>query len=207
MLVKKNMLEDENRGAGKLVFPPGNLSEFDGSPYPDLVELDCSARNCEEMDLLDNGKLENLNCSVNSLSRLDLSGCTSLTHLDCSFNFLQELVLPPSPRIEILDCSHNNLTELDLGNAPDIREVYCDANESLSSLLFPSCEGEPVIMEFLDISHTALDSDWLENVRNFPLPEEGCEDQLFVFGTPLAENIKSLAFLRSLGWFPVVEEE
>lgn len=207
MLVKERMSDDVRNGVREVDFPPGNVLEFDGSIYPDLEILDCSARNCEEIDLLDNGKLSELDCSMNLLSRLDLSGCVSLVSVDCSFNFLEELELPPASGLEVLDCSHNRLTSLDLSEAGDIRELYCDANEDLSFVKFPAPEGEAIYLEFLDMSHTSLTPEWLAKEKKFPLPAEGCEDQLFVFGSPLADSDKALEILRRLGWQPVTEEE
>lgn len=191
----------------ELVLPPGEHPEFDGSGYPDLISLDCSARNCEVIDLLDNHLLESLNCSINSLTSLDLSGCENLVAADCSFNALEEVVLPVASDLEVFDCSHNMLTSLDLKGAGNLRELYCDANEHLIGLEFPTMEGRPVVLEFLDISYTALSPEWIRKVEYFPLPAEGCEDQLFIFNSCLARDSAAVEYLCSLGWQPVVEEE
>lgn len=187
--------------------PVGDALEFDGANYPELVSLDCSTRNCELLNVSQNRKLEDLNCSINSLVSLDVSACENLKSLDCSFNLLEELFLPAVSDLKILDCSHNNLTSLDLSGAADLSEIYCDANQELTSLEFPSWEDEPVFIEFLDISNTALTPEWLADVSFFPRPREGCEDQLFIFGSPLAEDKVSVEKLKEIGWKPVIEEE
>lgn len=205
---KRNMDMDKPKQSIKeLVLPPGDHPEFDGSSYPGLISLDCSARNCEVLDLLDNRLLESLNCSINSLGSLDLGECENLVSVDCSFNVLEELILPVASDIEVLDCSHNMLKSLDLRGTGNLRELYCDANENLTSLELPSREGRPLELEFLDISYTALSSEWLRKVEHFPIPAEGCEDQLFIFNSCLARDDGAVEYLCSLGWQPVVEEE
>ncbi len=192
----------------ELVLPQGFVTSFDGADYPRLRSLNCSARKCESLRLVDNRLLEELDCSINLLESLDVSPCENLNLLDCSFNALTELFLPSASDLEKLDCSDNRLSSVDLSGATGIREIYCEANQELSALYFPRMNGKPVRVEFLDISYTALTAEWLAAPdRFFPLPEDGCEDQLFVFGSPLAGQADAVALLEKMGWKPQVTEE
>lgn len=183
------------------------LLTFNGAEYPQLRELKCFACQCEEMDLSGNEFLESLNCSMNHLVDLDLSACTSLHDIDCSFNALEQLVLPAVSDLKDIDCSDNRLESLDLSGAQDIEVIYLDGNLPLSNIIFPTQDGAPIYLATLDISETSLSPQWLLSPQcHFPCPLPGAEGDLFIVETALAQDEKSLAFLRSLGWSPVTEE-
>ena len=195
------------RKVNNLSFDEGVLTEFDGKDYPNLLNLVCSSRQCKELNLEENSRLIMLNCSINLLLKLDLSNCEELVYLDCSFNVIHELLLPAAGDLQVIDCSDNRLVTLDLSGCTDLSELYCDDNLDLKEIHFPTKNGSPIRMEFLDLSETALTPEWLLKQKNFPLPEEGMEDQLFIFNSPLADSPEVVVFLEKRGWQPQNREE
>lgn len=195
------------RKVQNLTFDEGVLDEFNGAGYPNLLNLACSARQCKELHLEGNTRLTMLNCSVNLLLKLDLSNCAELMYLDCSFNVIHELLLPVASDLQVVDCSDNRLISLDLSGCTDLSELYSDDNMDLKEIYFPAKNGQPIRLEFMDLSDTALTPEWLFKQTLFPLPEEGKEDQLFIFNSPLAESPEAIEFLKNLGWLPQDNEE
>lgn len=195
------------RTVQNLTFDEGVLDGFNGAGYPNLLNLACSARQCKELHLEENTRLTMLNCSMNLLLKLDLSNCAELVYLDCSFNVIHELLLPAACDLQVIDCSDNRLVSLDLSGCTDLSELYCDDNMDLKEVYFPAKNGQPVSLDFIDLSDTALTPEWLLRQKCFPLPAEGKEDQLFIFNSPLAESTEALEFLKNLGWTPQTHEE
>ena len=191
-----------------LILDKDIVAEIDGSLYPHLQKLECSGRQCEHLDLLDNADLEELNCSVNNLISLDLSGCSSLRSLDCSLNALEELTLPAASDLEVLDAADNRLTHLDLSGASDLKELYLEGNLELSSLEWPTDKGDPITLEILTLNQTNLSSEWFESHKEaFPLPEEPGASLLLLDESPLETDDSALAFVHGLGWITEEYEE
>jgi len=134
-----------------LAFYTNQVSYFDASPFPNLINLQCSYNqisnpldltvcpNLSGASIYHNlipslnvsglTHLVNLNCEVNLFTSLDLSGLSSLRYIWCEYNPLTSLNVTNLPALESFNCYNCQLTEIDLTGTNNILTMNCNWNQ------------------------------------------------------------------------------
>ncbi|MBQ9463378.1 MAG: hypothetical protein IJU68_06960 [Bacteroidales bacterium] len=159
--------------------PNGVLLSLDLSSNPELVNVDCSYNqlnniqvrtctalahlNCNKnkltaLDVSQNSSLSSLYCGYNQLTGIDLTVCAALTHFDCAANKLTNLDVSHQTALKELDCYGNQLPSLDISNNTLLTRLNCGANPLTSldvsnniSLVYLRC-GDNKQLTNLDVS-------------------------------------------------------
>ena len=105
------------------------------SHLKDLVTLNCSHNDLEQLDVRNSKFLETLYCSWNRLTELDadVTHKSRLVSVECQNNQLTSLILGQNKLLKKLNCAHNQLTQLNLNNMSALKELNC-ANNQLTVL-------------------------------------------------------------------------
>jgi Leucine-rich repeat (LRR) protein len=105
-----------------------NINEI--SNFTNLIGLNCSNNNLQNLNISSNSQLTNLNCSNNAIQFLNLSNATLLEVLDCSFNSITTINLNSCASLIQLNCSNNNLTAINnLTAAVQLVTFNCNNNQ------------------------------------------------------------------------------
>ncbi len=146
---------EANAFNGSLDVSNSTIYDMTGIEYfTNMVSLNCSGNDIEELYIAENTGLMRLNCSNNklfgldvtnltelmildfhdnSISNLNLHANTALIHLIANNNQLEELDLRSNLDIQKLDCSFNNILYLDLSANNVLKSINCSSN-NLSEL-------------------------------------------------------------------------
>ena len=129
--------------------------------FPNLEELYCDPfsfgvdGHLAEVDLSGNTKLKVVDLGCNPIAALDVTMLPDLEELAVGYTELQTIDLHNNPNLRTLIISDSKLTALDLTNNRALAVLDCCGNDAL---------------EFIDISGTPLEADYLAGELHFDLP-------------------------------------
>jgi hypothetical protein len=106
-----------------------NLEQLDVSANLELVTLNCASNDIKHLDLKHNVKLSSLDCQHNpSLKTLDVSQNTALGTLNCATIGMTNLDISHNTNLTVLKCFSNQLSILDISNYGKIKTLDCSSN-------------------------------------------------------------------------------
>ncbi|CAM1361661.1 putative Por secretion system C-terminal sorting domain-containing protein [Tenacibaculum xiamenense] len=106
--------------------------------FINIVRLDCSINEIQNLDLSKNVELTRVNCGGNLLRSINISQCIKLTDLNCNNNlYLSAFDLSTCVNLEKIDFSQCKLVEADLSNNINLMSLDGRKN-ALTSITFPN---------------------------------------------------------------------
>lgn len=124
-----NILLSEALGIIDLEISSASISDLTGiEAFVNLVSLNVSDNNLNELNVTFNDKLESLNSSENNLSSIDLSQNGKLISLNVANNNLQELTISATKSLTTLDGSNNSISSINLAELTALTAVDISNN-------------------------------------------------------------------------------
>ena len=105
-----------------------NIEDVDISKNKALKTINCSYNPLKQIDISENLKLTELILFSTEISKIDVSKNTALTWLAVSINQLEVVDVKNNTKLESLECSDNKLTSLDVSNNTRLTTLYCSNN-------------------------------------------------------------------------------
>ncbi|MDD2596059.1 MAG: hypothetical protein PHD11_09665 [Bacteroidales bacterium] len=128
-------------------FDKNNDGEISDYEQNFITRIDCSKRNIESLDGIENLKsLVYLKCDNNDIDTLDLTILKHVTSVNCDYNNIVSLKADSIPTLFELSCNHNRLTKLNFRKCSALKDLefgynplteinisYCTSLKTLNS--------------------------------------------------------------------------
>ncbi len=152
------------------------LTEFDASPFPNLVLL---------------------YLYYNQLISLDLANNLLLENLDCSYNQIENISFPNFTNPINIYITNNGLTSVDLSHITKIHSLFL-RNNQLSTIIFnnPNAYLYDGILDFSNNPTVTIDMRNLHNAPGFNFPMEN----ISITNTPITQIICPPALVKYYGF-------
>ncbi|MBP9849293.1 MAG: T9SS type A sorting domain-containing protein [Flavobacterium sp.] len=106
-----------------------NISSVIGIEYfTNLINLQCSYNNINDVDLLSLVNIQTINLSYNNLNQINTNTLINLTSLSCSNNNITSVDLTNNSNLLNIDFDSNNLQTLDISNLNQLTVLTCNNN-------------------------------------------------------------------------------
>lgn len=106
-----------------------NISSVIGIEYfTNLINLQCSYNNINDVDLLSLVNIQTINLSYNNLNQINTNTLINLTSLSCSNNNITSVDLTNNSNLLNINFDSNNLQTLDISNLNQLTVLTCNNN-------------------------------------------------------------------------------
>lgn len=106
-----------------------NISNVIGIEYfTNLINLQCSYNNINDVDLLSLVNIQTINLSYNNLNQINTNTLINLTSLSCSNNNITSVDLTNNSNLLNINFDSNNLQTLDISNLNQLTVLTCNNN-------------------------------------------------------------------------------